>query len=174
MPEFLCPAEIRILTVSAAVSPGNSGGGMFNSSGYLVGIINAKSVESSAEGLGFAIPINYAYDIICDILNFGYVTGRASLPFSVQGYYSSSMFGSTATYVVVTSQNNEGEVKLNDIVYSIDDIRVSSLNDLINLLTNYDIGDKITLKVARTVGRDVKLFTYEVTLVEATPELINY
>ncbi len=166
--------DMTLLQHNAAISPGNSGGGMFNSSGYLVGIVNAKSTESTAEGLGFAIPINYAYDIICDILNFGYVTGRASLPFPIQEYYSSSMFGSTATYVVVTSQNNEGKVKFNDIIYSIDDVRISSLNELINLLTNYKVGDAVSLTVARTVGRDVKLFTYDITLGEANPALINY
>jgi serine protease Do len=163
--------DMTLLQHNAAISPGNSGGGMFNSSGYLIGVINAKSVESSAEGLGFAIPINYAYDIICDILSVGYVTGRAGFPFALEEYASSNMFGTTSRYVVVTSQNNEGGVKFNDVIYSIDDVTVSALNDIISILSSYEVGDTVSLKVARTVGRDVKLFTYDITLVESSPEV---
>lgn len=161
--------EMTLLQHNAAISPGNSGGGIFDTAGYLVGIVNAKSSESSAEGLGFAIPIDYAYEIIHDILEYGYVTGRASLPFSIQEYTSSSMFGSTSVYVVVTSQNEENDIRFNDIVYSINDRRISNLNGLISILNDYNVGDTVTLQVARTVGREVKLITYEVELVEWTP-----
>ena len=161
--------EMTLLQHNAAISPGNSGGGIFDTSGYLVGVVNAKSSESAAEGLGFAIPINYAYNIINDILTYGYVTNRASLPFTVQEYTSSSMFGSTSTYVVVTSENKELGIKYNDIVYSVDDERVSNYNGLISILSDHSVGDKVVLKVARTVGRDVKLYEYEVTLVESVP-----
>ena len=165
--------DMTLLQHNAAISPGNSGGGIFDTSGYLVGIVNAKSSESSAEGLGFAIPINYAYEMISDILTHGYVTGRASLPFSVQEYTSSSMFGSTSTYVVVTSESKEYDIRYNDIVYSINDTRVSGINGLISILSGYKVGDTVSLQVARTVGREVKLFDYEVTLTESVPETLN-
>ena len=165
--------EMTLLQHSAAISPGNSGGGIFDTSGYLIGVVNAKSSESSAEGLGFAIPINYAYDVISDILTYGYVTGRASLPFSVQEYTSSSMFGSTSTYVVVTSESKEYDIRYNDILYSINETRVSSTNGLISILSGYEVGDTVVLQIARTVGRDVKLFNYEVTLVESVPDLMS-
>ncbi len=158
--------NMTLLQHNAAISPGNSGGGMFNSSGYLIGVINAKSVESSAEGLGFAIPINYAYEIIEDILNYGYVTDRASLPFSIQEYSSSNMFGTVSSCVVVTTQSDSGNIKFNDVIYSIDDVKVSTLNEITSLLVDYKVGDTVSLKVARTVGRDTRLFTYDVTLVE--------
>lgn len=157
--------DMTLLQHNAAISPENSGGGIFDTSGYLVGVVNAKSGDSSAEGLGFAIPINYAYDIIFDILNYGYVTGRAGLPVSVQEYMSSSMFGSTTTYVVVMSEC--GSLKINDIIYSINDVRVADMNGLLNILSGYEIGDKVTLQVARTEGRTTKLYSYEINLVEA-------
>ena len=50
--------EMALLQHDAAVSPGSSGGGLFNSSGSLIGIVNAKASSSNAEGLGFAIPVN--------------------------------------------------------------------------------------------------------------------
>ena len=138
-----------------------------------MGIVNAKSSDTSAEGIGFAIPIDYAYKIMNDILAHGYVTGRASLPFSVQEYTSSSMFGSTSVYVVVTSENKEYDIRFNDIVYSINDKRVSGINGLISILSSYEAGETVTLQIARTVGREAKLYTYEVTLVESQPDLVN-
>lgn len=54
---------LKVLQTNAAVSPGNSGGGLFNSRGELIGIVNAKSDGESQEGLGFAIPSNRALEI---------------------------------------------------------------------------------------------------------------
>ena len=51
-----------LIQTDASISPGNSGGGLFNGNGELVGIVEAKSSYSEAEGLGFAIPINHAMD----------------------------------------------------------------------------------------------------------------
>ena len=49
---------------------------LFNMNGELVGIVNAKSSSSDAEGLGFAIPINAAIKVAQELLENGYVTGR--------------------------------------------------------------------------------------------------
>ncbi len=161
--------EMTLLQHNAAISPGNSGGGIFDTCGYLVGIVNAKSSASSAEGIGFAIPINHAYSIIVDLLTYGCVMGRAELPFETQEYTSSSVFGSTSTYVVVTSLSDDYDIEYNDIVYSIDDVRVSDMNSMISLLSKYKAGDTVLLKVARTVGREVRLYSYEVTLMASEP-----
>ncbi|WP_243427260.1 S1C family serine protease, partial [Gemmiger formicilis] len=50
--------NMTLLQTDASISPGNSGGGLFNANGELIGIVNAKSSYSEAEGIGFAIPIN--------------------------------------------------------------------------------------------------------------------
>ena len=55
--------NLSLIQTNASISPGNSGGGLFNMAGELVGIVNAKSDASGAEGLGFAIPINNAIAI---------------------------------------------------------------------------------------------------------------
>ena len=49
--------NMTLLQTDAAISPGNSGGGLFNSSGSLIGIVNAKASSENSEGLGFAIPV---------------------------------------------------------------------------------------------------------------------
>jgi serine protease Do len=65
--------EMTLLQTNAAINPGNSGGGLFNMAGELVGIVNAKMAGEDVEGLGFALPIDYAHGIIEDLINYGRV-----------------------------------------------------------------------------------------------------
>lgn len=53
-------ANHRVIRIDTAVNSGNSGGGLFNSKGELIGIVNAKLADSSVEGIGYAIPSNVA------------------------------------------------------------------------------------------------------------------
>lgn len=53
--------DYRVIRMDAAVNSGNSGGGLFNDSGELIGIVNAKTVQSGVEGMCYAIPTNIAY-----------------------------------------------------------------------------------------------------------------
>ena len=73
----------NLMQVDAAVNPGNSGGGLFNINGELIGVVNAKSTGYDVEGLGFAIPVNDVSQVISDILTHGYATGRAFLGVSL-------------------------------------------------------------------------------------------
>ena len=160
--------EMNLLQISAAINPGNSGGGMFNTAGELVGIVNAKA--NGREGIGFAIPMDYVFEIIEDLLKEGYVSGRAALPCSVSEYtYTTSLIGETSTYVIVTSVDDNSELKQNDVIYAIDDNRITTMNSLISLLAKYKIGDTVKLQVARPSMRGSKVYTYEVRLIESLP-----
>lgn len=66
--------SLDVLQTNAAVSPGNSGGGLFNANGELIGIVNAKSSGENQEGLGFAIPVNTAQEIAVSLINTGSYT----------------------------------------------------------------------------------------------------
>jgi len=68
---------MTLLQTDAAVNPGNSGGGLFNMQGELIGVVVAKSGGINIEGLGFAIPSNTAKAVASDLLAYGYVRGRA-------------------------------------------------------------------------------------------------
>ncbi len=74
---------MTLLQTNAAVNPGNSGGGLFNENGELVGVVNAKSSSVEVEGIGFAIPIDIAVEVMEDIIEVGYVQGRFTLGVSV-------------------------------------------------------------------------------------------
>ncbi|MEG2489159.1 MAG: trypsin-like peptidase domain-containing protein, partial [Anaerorhabdus sp.] len=82
---------MTLLQTNAAVNPGNSGGGLFNSRGELIGIVNAKSSGSDIEGLGFAIPVNDVKTVAEQLINDGYVSNRASM-----GVYLSEVTQATA------------------------------------------------------------------------------
>ena len=59
--------SMTLLQTNAAINPGNSGGGLFNLSGELIGIVNAKQSDLGIEGLGFAIPIDMAWNTVQEI-----------------------------------------------------------------------------------------------------------
>ena len=65
--------DMTLLQTNASISPGNSGGGLFNANGELIGIVNAKSSYSEAEGIGFAIPIDQAMEIAQQLIENGAV-----------------------------------------------------------------------------------------------------
>ena len=151
--------EMELIQTDAAISPGNSGGGLFNASGKLIGIVNAKVSSSDAEGLGFAIPINSVYKEINDLLNYGYVTGRAYLGVYTQdvtmrsdfGYF---MFDSGTSCVQIAdveadSAAERAGLKAGDLILKIDDRTVSSNSDLSDAIAKYNAGDTATLTIQR-------------------------
>ena len=74
---------VNMFQVDAAINNGNSGGPVYNTSGQVIGVVTAKYSQYGMEGLGFAIPINDAVRISNDLIEKGYVTGKAyrtSLP----------------------------------------------------------------------------------------------
>ena len=74
---------MTLIQIDAAVNHGNSGGGLFDANGSLIGIVNAKSTGDSVEGIGFAIPINTVLEVCNQLIEQGYVTGRPRLGIEV-------------------------------------------------------------------------------------------
>ena len=154
-----------LLQTNAAVSPGNSGGGLFNANGELIGIVNAKSSGDSIEGLGFAIPINTAKPIIQDLIEKGHVTGRPSIGITIieitsdyeRFYYGVSDYG-----VYIQKALNE-ELKSGDRIIALDGNSVSSSADIKSVLNGHKVGDDITL----TVSRKGKIVDVKVTLIDS-------
>ena len=82
------------IQTDAAINPGNSGGPLVNLYGQVVGINSAKIVSDQYEGMGFAIPITGAKEIVDDLLSGGYVEGRVR--FGIRGIAVSDMLTSSA------------------------------------------------------------------------------
>ena len=157
---------LNVLQTNCAINPGNSGGPLFDSYGNVVGVVNAKYTETSsgvsAEGLGFALPINDLKDIIEEIIEYGYVTGKPYLGIQVnvvdeqmQAYGIPA--GAVVEYVADGSCAQKGGLQVNDIITAIDDTAVDSPSALTAALSsNYKAGDTITLTVVRNL-EEIKL-----------------
>ncbi len=161
--------EMTLLQTSAAINPGNSGGGLFNDQGTLIGIVNAKFADTGIEGLGFAIPTNVAKPIIDQLQEHGYVTGRPALGIEValgESSYLSYYFhvNRTGLFVLRTADENS-PLKAWDRIVSIDEQVINTYEDLSALLKNYQVGDKVSVKIIR----DYEFKTVEAKIVEQKP-----
>ena len=164
--------QMTLMQTSAAISPGNSGGGLFNTNGELIGIVNAKYSDEDAEGLGFAIPVNTMKTVVQDLLENGYVTGRPALGITVitVGDVQTAMqYGVSSLGVYVNSVDEgsgaaEAGMKAGDRIVSIGTQLVESTDDVTNALKSYNVGDVVEVQVDR--GRE--LITLQVTLGEKT------
>lgn len=162
---------MTLLQTNAAINPGNSGGGLFNDRGELIGVVVAKSSGSGIEGLGFAVPINTAKEIIDDIMQYGYVKGRIDLGMSTVDITSAQMammygLSSTGVYInSVTEGSNAAEVgfQAGDQIVSFNGVEISTGDDLTNALAQCQVGDTVEVIIER--GR--QKYSGQLTLEEA-------
>ena len=163
---------MSLIQMDASVSPGNSGGGLFNMNGELVGIVNAKSSSSDAEGLGFAIPINDAIKVAQELLENGYVTGRPYLGITylaVEDAQTAAQLGVNAygVYVVEVVKGGPAEkagLQTGDRIVSVDGTEIASKDDLGTLMQKHAAGDTLSI----TIAREGQMQTVNVTLGEKT------
>ena len=163
---------MSLIQMDASVSPGNSGGGLFNMNGELVGIVNAKSSSSDAEGLGFAIPINDAIKVAQELLENGYVTGRPYLGITylaVTDAQTAQQLGVNAYGVYIMDVTKGGPadqagLKAGDRIVSVDGSEIAAKDDLGTLMQKHTAGDTLSI----TVARDGQMQTVNVTLGEKT------
>lgn len=164
--------NMTLLQISAPINPGNSGGGLFNLAGELVGVVNAKMSSEEIEGLGFAVPIDTAYEIILELIHCGYVRGRPSLDFTVvditNPQYAIYYFNSTSTGVYVYDQDHD-IVRYGDRIISADGESVASTTDLSRVIQSKQVGDVLEL----TVSRNRRIITLSVTITEYVPEAVQ-
>jgi serine protease Do len=161
---------MSLIQMDASVSPGNSGGGLFNMNGELIGLVNAKSSSSDAEGLGFAIPINDAIQVAQDLLENGYVSGRPYMGITyiaVTDAQTAAQFNVNAygVYVVDVVQGGPADkagLKVGDRIVSIDGTEIAQKDDLGTLMQQHTAGDTLSI----TVARDGQMQTVSLTLGE--------
>ncbi len=151
---------INMLQTDAAINSGNSGGALFNMKGEVVGITTAKySGESSSgatiEGIGFAIPIDDVYNIVEDLIQYGYVTG-AYLGVSVSdmnatsaSYYGLPM-GAYVREVTPGYAAEKAGLKEKDIIVAVGDHEVNGVTSLSRALRYFKAGDTTIITVYRS------------------------
>ena len=171
--------RMNYIQTDTAINSGNSGGPLFDQYGQVVGIVSAKlsnngdSSEASVEGVGFAIPIDNVWNMITDIMQYGYVTGKPYM-----GIINTSVSGEAQRYgtpagayvlgVVDDSCAAKAGLQEGDIITKLDDTDITSSDDLQNALAEYRAGDTATL----TVSRSGQTQTLTITFDERTDERV--
>ncbi len=152
---------MNLLQIDAAVNPGNSGGGLFNTRGELIGIVNAKISDTDVEGIGFAIPHTEAYKSFLDLVQYGYVTGRPT----IGADFVTDRLGN----IVVYNAEDKSALKSGDIIRAVRlsgsdtfiPVTVQGLQELVN---NMEIDDTFELRIQR----GYKDLIIEITVYEYT------
>ena len=165
--------KMTLIQTNAALNNGNSGGPLINCYGQVIGINTIKmsayySSGASVEGLGFAIPISTAKPIIDVLIENGYVAGRPaigingeSLPTAFRAYYRLPN-GIYLTYVNPESDACAKGLQEGDIITAINDVEVSSVDELNTVKNDFSAGDTVTL----TVYRGGKYYLVDVVLMD--------
>ena len=167
--------NLTLLQTNAQISPGNSGGGLFNASGELVGIVNAKDSATEVEGIAFAIPINTVVNIIRDLKDYGYVTGKISTGMEfvdINSDLSAFYYGVKDTGVYVLSVDSDSNAdkagfKRGDLITEVNGTKVSSESDVKKQLEKSKVGDTVKFKVSRN-GEDKEI---QLKLAEYVPSV---
>lgn len=160
--------SMELIQTNATINSGNSGGGMFDGNGNLIGIVNAKdsgttSSGTTIEGIGFAIPINKAMDVAQQLITNGKVTDRATLGVYLQEVSQSTQQYSAGLYITSVISGSGAEqagLKAYDKIVSADGKEISSYSDLTAILNKKSIGDTLEL----TIERNNKSMDVTVTL----------
>jgi serine protease Do len=165
----------NLLQTDAAINPGNSGGALLNMYGEVIGINSAKYSSTSVEGMGYAIPISKAQDIINDLMN---KHTRVAVDEKEQGYLgiqgnniddaAAQMYGMPKGIYVFKIMDNTAaaasDLHEKDIITKFDGQTVRTMADLKEMLTYYKEGTTVELTVQSLDGGEYKERTVSVTL----------
>ncbi len=145
------------IQTDAAVNPGNSGGALVNVKGELIGINTAIATNTgSYQGYSFAVPVNIASKVVEDIKNFGAVQ-RAFLGVQIQEVDAAlvtkeSLKVYDGVYVAEFLPNSAAEnagIKKGDVIVQIDNSRVKSTPELMEIIGRKRPGEKVQVLVNR-------------------------
>lgn len=170
---------MKCIQHDAAINPGNSGGALVNVYGQVIGINSQKIAATDYEGMGFAIPMSSAMEIIEQLTQYGYIPNRPKLgityyPVSASAQYSiiAQYQGLPAGTLIIDSIDDESalagtKARRYDMIIAVNGKELTTADVLLNLIEESEVGTKMTLTLCR-VNNDytVTKFDVEVTLVE--------
>ncbi|MCR5150672.1 MAG: trypsin-like peptidase domain-containing protein [Clostridiales bacterium] len=170
---------MKCIQHDAAINPGNSGGMLVNQYGQVVGINSQKIASSSYEGMGFAIPITSAIDIVKDLIDYGYVPNRPMLGITYYSVASSTQYSMIAqikglpagTLIINSISPNSSLASTNvrryDMITAVNGKKLDKADVLLELIDNGKVGDKLKLSICRVNSNySIEEFDVTATLVE--------
>ena len=165
--------NVNMFQLDAAVNAGNSGGPVYDAYGRVLGIVTAKYQSTGIEGLGFAIPINDAVAIARELIDHGYVTGKAYFGIVVTNMSEADAQRYNSKAGVYVTSVNEGScaekagMQQGDVILELGGKAVANTSELASVKKDYKAGDSCEV----TVWRSGQTLTLTVTFDEEPEEL---
>ena len=164
-----------LIQTDAAINQGNSGGPLVNLAGEVIGvnnmIVRGSASGAVAEGLGFAIPVNTAQAVANQIVAQGYfsrpfmgISYQAISPDIAANYNLPVQWGVYVTKVAADSPASKAGLQADDIIISLNNVKMDETHNYLNVLYTYKPGDQVALGVMR----DGKEITIQITLGESS------
>ena len=161
-----------LLQTDAAINGGNSGGPLFNTKGEVIGINSVKYADTNVEGMCFAIPISRATPILNELMN------RETLTDDEKGFLGvstrtvtediASLYGWPAgAYIVSVQPNSPAEtagIYVQDIITSVNEVQITTADQLVNIISAYRHGTTVEIKVQRLNNGKYEEVTINATL----------
>lgn len=148
--------QFKLIQTDAAINPGNSGGALVNSKGEVIGINTIKISREGFEGMGFAIPINMARQVLDELMKNGKIVRPAlgvemvkDVDASLGAYYDLGTDAGVLVKPVMDSAAAKAGIKDYDIIVFIDGQKVKNRFDLQNYLYTKKVGDTVKVTVIR-------------------------
>lgn len=147
--------EYTVIQTDAAINEGNSGGALVNSKSEVIGINTVKLSSTGVEGMGFAIPTSIAKPIIEELMNKGYIS-RPALGIVMERTISEQVSqiyglptGVMIDSVIAGSAAEIAGLKSTDIITEFDGQKITSKEQLSQLIKQHKVGDIVSIKFVR-------------------------
>ena len=170
---------LTLMQTDAAINGGNSGGGLFNSKGELIGIVESKASAVGVEGLAFALPINTVAPIINDFIENGGNTQVADgipavgVVISDVSEENAQYYGLESAGVYIAQVTGENAMKAGfqegDRIVSFNGSQISNSSEFITLVRKCKVGDTVTVVVSRS-GQQIEIKTVLEELQQQQPQ----
>ncbi len=167
-PDGKTAVSLRVIRVDTAVNSGNSGGGLFDKEGNLIGIVNAKIVAESVENIAYAIPSNVAVSIAENIIDYCYGTSEKNVQRAIVGI-TLLVTDSKAVYDAQTGRMRivetvavesvtrgslaDGYFERGDVLVSATlkekTVQITRQHHIIDLALDLRVGDTVTFNILR-------------------------
>lgn len=161
----------NLIQTDAAINPGNSGGALLNAKGEVIGINSVKYSDTAVEGIGYAIQMNDAMEIVNQLIATGVAYDNHTAYLGIQGKDMVDVSGNAAgvgVYSVMEGSGaSEADIRQNDILIALDGNRVDSMENLKTILKDYSAGDTVKLTLLRRQDNGYDQVEVEVRLSSA-------
>ena len=165
----------NLLQTDAAINPGNSGGALLDMDGRVIGINESKSVDTTVEGMGYAIPISSVTELIDTLSsqktrskvaeeNRGYLGIQGQNVDSDAAQRFSMPIGIFVYRILEGSAAADSGLQESDIITKLDGMTVSTIEELQEKLTHFEKGETVTLTVQRPNGSEYNELQIEIRL----------